>query len=272
MDNQYLTIQKIDHREISSYWNSIDNKFKGDYSVNYLMGKNHEQIAKHRFGKDLLFILENLPEERERFLDLGCGTGNYLEKLSKYFTYCDGVDISKYSCNIARKRFSHEKKIKIYCQDVILFKLNKEYDLVNISEVLMYLNDDEVMKVLTNINKNLKKNGKLILRESVAKIKSIYLGKNSHQTIRRTINHLKQLFHTSGFDIETVSQNLDYNYAWIITLSLYLFPFLLKNNKFVFFYLNNTIIRFLFLNIPLKILMLFKKNFILQYYFVLQKR
>jgi len=260
-------IKKINYDELFNYWQDIDSKLKGQYAANYLM--DNEIIAKFRFFKDLNFILSNLPKERDRFLDLGCGTGNYLLILYKYFQYCEGIDFSSYAVDVAQKRFIDIDNVKIINKNVIFADFgDAPYDLINIAELLMYLNDEDCLTLLVKIKKALKSNGVLLVRESISTKKTVNLDRGNHKTIRRTMSDFLKLFNKAGFISEKIKQNKDYNYAWMISLYCKFFPALLKNEKFIFFSLSNPVTRFIFFQIPLWLMMVLRKNSFIHYYFV----
>lgn len=53
-------------------------------------------------------LLDNLPKKQQlKILDLGCGTGGFLNKLKKKYQNVTGIDISPEMLKIARKKYSH---------------------------------------------------------------------------------------------------------------------------------------------------------------------
>lgn len=265
-------VDPINYIKTTTFWDKIDNKLQGKYSMNYLMQKKHELLAIHRFRKDLNFIISNLPIRRKRFLDLACGSGNYLERLAPYFTYSEGIDNSQMFIKIAKKRFAKNKAIKIRRENIIQCKLIGIFDLINIGEVFVYLNDEDLLKLFKTLNKHMNKNTIITLRESTANKYNINYIKGKHKTIRRTLNHYKKLFRSCDLQIKKIILNYDYNYSWIAALPLNFFPFLLKNKKFINFYMNNSMTRFFFLQVPFIFFTLIRPNYICQYYFLLKKK
>lgn len=138
-----------------------------------------EQLSKHTQDKleDLLSnvgdmslkrrarrIIEQLdPKEKEKIIDLGCGTGYYLFLLSNLSINLDltGLDYDKKAINEA-KELLREKRIKFVTGDLhkIPFK-DKNFDKAVMSEVLEHVEDDE--KVLKGIYRILKPNGVLVI-------------------------------------------------------------------------------------------------------------
>ncbi len=98
------------------------------------------------------------PEQNNMdILDLGCGTGeisNYLSKFGKVI----GVDFSENSINIARENYKH---IKFLLGDITQINLNKKFDYIYCIGVLHHI--PEVKKALINIKKHSKKTTIIVL-------------------------------------------------------------------------------------------------------------
>lgn len=265
-------IKSLDHNKTANFWNNLDDKVQGEYSVNYLMQKKHELLAIHRFKRDINFIVSNLPLKKRRLLDLACGSGNYLRKLAPLFTYSEGIDNSKLFVKTARKRFAKTKTIKIRLENIINCKLLGKFDLIIIGEVFLYLDDIDLLNLLKKVRKHMNKNSVITLRESVINKHDIIHNRGEHKSIRRTLSHYKKLFKTSGLKIKKLESNYDYNYAWIAALPLNFFPFFLRSEKFINFYMNNPVTRFCFLRLPFLFFTFIKPNYISQYYFLLRKK
>ena len=63
-----------------------------------LYDNNHGFVA--RYGEDLINWLR--PEEGERILDLGCGTGSLTSQISQYGARVTGIDASEDMIKIGR--------------------------------------------------------------------------------------------------------------------------------------------------------------------------
>jgi len=74
-------------------------------------------------------------------LDIGCGTGLLSDMLNKLGFDTLGVDISKYSIEIAKKHFLNVKFDVLNVEN--LLKLQKKFDLITLSHVLEHIKDDK---------------------------------------------------------------------------------------------------------------------------------
>jgi hypothetical protein len=93
--------------------------------------------------------------------------------------------------------------------------------------------------------------------------------RDSHLAIRRTLSEYCLLFNKSGFDVILVSQNMYYNYAGLAGLYRRKIS-ILKRLRMSFF--ENKLVEVLLLWVPYKILSIFKKNLIVNYFFILKPR
>lgn len=98
-------------------------------------------------------------EKRLKILDVGCGTGFVLKKLSKYGV-AFGVDISDIALGYCRKRGLHN--IKKAAVSNIPFRDN-EFDLVISLDVLYHKQVGDDILALKEMRRVLKKGGKLIV-------------------------------------------------------------------------------------------------------------
>jgi SAM-dependent methyltransferase len=97
--------------------------------------------------------------------DIGCGTGGNIQALSKY-GLVEGSDVDPYAVN-----FCKEKGLSAEVADMYKLDLEPErYDLITFFEVLSQAEEKDLVEILKNVNKGLKKGGILLLREPALKI------------------------------------------------------------------------------------------------------
>lgn len=111
------------------------------------------------------YIEEYYPNKILKILDLGCSTGNLLEKLSNIFPnyHLAGMDKSQSMVEMAKK-----KKISadIWQGDILQTRL-KEYDVIILSLVLQFIRPLDRESVLHKIYNSLPVGGKIILFEKI---------------------------------------------------------------------------------------------------------
>lgn len=263
-----LSALQLDYPRIKRYWSRIGAELRGNYSVNYLMNMDDEAIAVHRFYGELQFVLGHLPSRRKRFLDLGCGTGNLTRELAKVFTSGEAVDFSRYAVSVARLKLKLYTKVTIACADVRRFPIKGTYNLIHIAELLMYLQDTDVVRLLSQVRKHIAPDGKIILRESISLGRTTNLNRGGHQTIRRSLEYWHMIFRRAGYRVQSQKQNPEYNFSWMVVLLAGWFPRKFGRDRILVFLLENKISRH-FLLLILKALMITRRVYC-QYYFVLQ--
>ncbi len=92
---------------------------------------------------------------KKNVLDLGCGNGNQSMMWSSLNFNVDAVDIRKQKI----------KNVNFIQKDIRDFKIKKnKYSIIIINFVFHYLEKEEALKILSEIKKNIKKNGYLFFK------------------------------------------------------------------------------------------------------------
>jgi len=133
---------------------------KAPYSV---LAKLYDKVMKEKEGLQdeyLEFVKSNFPNKETKILDVACGTGNLIKKLSYFYKNIEGVELSKEMANLSRKKTSK----KIYQVDMTNFNLKKKYDLIlcTFDSLNYFLNEESLKKSFKNFYRHLKENGFLI--------------------------------------------------------------------------------------------------------------
>jgi SAM-dependent methyltransferase len=135
--------------------------------------KLYEELAEYYFSieshhreirNDITFIKSFIPVgNRVSILDLGCGTGEHLEILSRDGHRCAGIDSSRQMLAVARRRGNGA--IEYDQRSVVDFDYFEEFDIViSLFGSLDYvLDDDEFDAVLWNIWRALRAGGVALL-------------------------------------------------------------------------------------------------------------
>jgi len=104
-------------------------------------------------------ILKYAPSNK-RILDVGCGTGALGREFKKKGNVVYGIDISKKSIEIAKKRLDKVIQIDLETEVDLPFK-EESFDLIIFGDVLEHFRDP--FSALNNIKKYLKKDGQIII-------------------------------------------------------------------------------------------------------------
>ena len=122
-------------------WNYLDNKKEG-----------------MRNGLIANYIRDNF-NNSVSILDLGCGSGVLQKKLSGYYSYYTGVDISDEAINSARGL--EDEKTMFRSEDLTSFIPKRKYDCIVFNESLYYL--DNPLKTLGKYKSFLNEDGVIII-------------------------------------------------------------------------------------------------------------
>lgn len=112
-----------------------------------------------------------ITDEQSKILDIGCGIGRWAEIFKeKDMTLYQGIDISEKLIAVAAKVYNDNEKIQFYSKDPIEFFAtnNSKFDIVILSSVLNYINDTELQKIFTEIEKFTNKNALIYFRMPIS--------------------------------------------------------------------------------------------------------
>ena len=108
--------------------------------------------------KKLKIVTEFLPKGK-KFLDIGCGTGELLNRINNRYCKLVGIDIDKNSVKFATQKIKYRKNISIIQSSLKDFK-GKNFDVCVALDFLEHLDNPRL--ALNKIYKLLKEGGKVI--------------------------------------------------------------------------------------------------------------
>lgn len=120
-------------------------------------------------GGESIFYLFDLFSRQDGFenqtiLDAGCGTGQRVIDIAKYFKKANfvGVDFSKTSISIAKEQALHDNVTNIdFCYgDIRTYQSEKKFNIINLNGVLHHIKNSK--DVLHNVASNLDDDGILV--------------------------------------------------------------------------------------------------------------
>ena len=138
------------------------------------------QIKSHRMTY-ILDQINNRDIKNFKILDVGCGGGIICEPLARLGAKVTGIDFAPNNIKAAKIHSKKNKlKINYIYKDIEKSNLDEKFDIILMFEVLEHL--DNWKKTISNIKKNLNKNGKIIIstinRNYLSKLLAIGIGEN----------------------------------------------------------------------------------------------
>lgn len=197
--------------------------------------KSYEDVADDKYISQIKFkkfYFEKLCNKISRFISKNMNTleiGSYYgvlgsvlkDKVKNY----SGLELSKHGSNYAKKNYN----LNIYNESIEShLKKNIKYDLIIMADVMEHFNDP--FKVLSQINKLLNRNGKLILTTfNIDSFYAKFTGKNYHWIIPF------HMVYFSNKTLETFGKNNNFKLVKILNDPRYTsFGYLVEKLKLIF--------------------------------------
>lgn len=140
-------------------------------------------------------ILEALPsaDQHPLILDFGCGTGSLLEALSFEGIDAIGVDISPGLLKRCRDRNIHKALRIVQVNGKELPFHDASFDAIAVYIVLMYIADDELVRLLREFARVLKPSGRLIVMEQFRRHRRLVLEQGKLHRDPDSFMHIAEL-------------------------------------------------------------------------------
>jgi ubiquinone/menaquinone biosynthesis C-methylase UbiE len=200
----------ISSTNVNEFWKHRS-RDEGLQSV--LLGKSCNNVEQNHRNEVEKKLLLSLLEKHSKFsnklsvLDLGCGIGRWYVNLKDHVEYYTGIDASFNFIKESKDHFKNEKNCN-FCQcnleNLKSSSFKNKYDLVIITGVLMYINDNFIGKILSELLDIVKTSGAFYIQESVSTLSErLTLDKFyssdlncDYSAIYRTENEYKTFFKT----------------------------------------------------------------------------
>jgi len=160
----------IDGESVKTFWNNNAKKDSSLKSVllGYDFGENSADLHNKKEAK---IVLDFIGNDKKTILDIGCGIGRWAYNLKTVIKKYDGIDFSDEFVKAANNNFKDHNEINFFCMsatDINPTKLSEKYDVVIVTEVSMYINDDELEKLYNFINLFTQKNSLLYIQDTTS--------------------------------------------------------------------------------------------------------
>ena len=185
----------------------------GTYNSKYyepleqMMAIRHQYMSKilrEHSGQDIYEFFKN-----KKILDLGCGTGEFLNNYYGMGAECSGIDIEN---NFKIKNKINFKLINIEANK-FLKNCKKKFDVIFLFEFLEHLEEQDKYQLFENLTKNLNKNAYIFLSTLNKNLLSKYLAIDIAENLLKLLpkkTHDFNLF-LSPSKLQSISQKYNLN-------------------------------------------------------------
>ena len=172
-----------------------------------MMAIRHQYMSKilrDHSGQDIYEFFKN-----KKILDLGCGTGEFLNNYYSMGAVCSGIDIEN---NFKIKNKINFKLINIEANK-FLKNCKKKFDVIFLFEFLEHLEEQDKYQLFENLTKNLNKNAYIFISTLNKNLLSKYLAIDIAENLLKLLpkkTHDFNLF-LSPSKLQSISQRYNLN-------------------------------------------------------------
>ena len=184
-------------------------KYNKEYyePLEQMMAVRHQYMSKilrDHTDQDIYNFFQN-----KQVLDLGCGTGEFLNNYFEMGAQCTGIDIEK------NFKLKNKKNFNLYNLDANTFLKNckKKFDVIFLFEFLEHLEEQDKYQLFENLTKNLNKNAYIFISTLNKNLLSKYLAIDIAENLLKLLpkkTHDFNLF-LSPSKLQSISQKYNLN-------------------------------------------------------------
>ncbi len=201
----------IDYEVVRRYFN--DAADGASVAASY-MAHGHDlppDAVRYRFEVERRTIADWLDEvpKSANVLDAGCGAGAWTTVFADRYARVFAIDSSSSMVEAARQHTRNAPNVEITEGDVRVDLPDREFQLAYLGGLCMYLNDDDVVALLSDLKDRVRGTGAIVLRESTV-LRKRRAATGHYQAEYRTVGDYDELFARVGFSRVETRRNYGY--------------------------------------------------------------
>lgn len=213
------TIITIDNSSVNDFFKDRASKYNQNNPLKAVLYQdNNPQIAIDRDLKEKkkLLPLLNLIKST-KVLDIGCGIGRWAKTMAPLVNKYHGTDLMPQFIDIAKeecKEFSNVTFQSISAQEITDTSIDGKFNLIFISGLLMYLNDNEIRNLFNVLNSYMENYCQILIREPIGIEERLTLNKVwseelqcEYSAVYRTKFELASIIESSLTNLELVNSD-----------------------------------------------------------------
>lgn len=213
--------EDIEYDKVKSFF---DNRYDKGLEDDLLIGiYENKEIAEKRNQEQGKLMLETIDFDGKKVLEIGCGGGRFVEFIHDKCSEYVGIDYTEKHIESAKKNY-HFDNCKFQVMSAVDIKIDEllvkpPFDVILISQVLLFINDEDLLELMNVINKITNPNKQLFITETKAHdsrltLKDFYSDslEDDYNAIYRTKKDFLDFFNTLNCnEIDTYDMFMDTN-------------------------------------------------------------
>lgn len=202
---------KVNYAKINHYWHNATPSILGPYMMD---GFGFPSSAgQFRFQAERLIVKRLIQDQGINYhsmLDLGCGIGYWTEHFAGQFTKVTAIEASTPLFDAMKQRCSTYSNVNAVQGNVLLFVPDTTYSMVFLGGMLMYLNEHDVIALLSRLIPFIEKGGIILCRETTVSEGTVTRD-GDYQAVYRSMQTYRDIFEKSNLNLVKSEPNLPYN-------------------------------------------------------------
>ena len=199
----------LDYGAVYRYWNKATPSILGPY----VMDGYGFPASAGRFRLEAEFriagrMIREVPDD-STVLDLGSGIGHWTEYFAQRFRKVVSVEASEPLYEALQRRCARYGNVTTVRGDVLSFEPNERYGLMFFGGMLMYLNQGDIVTMLTRLRPFLEPHGVMLCRETTLR-SGAFLREGGYQAIYRSPATYRRIFTQCALSVTQVTRNTPY--------------------------------------------------------------
>ena len=142
----------------------LNNFWKSDEGNNWFKRNENEIRKKTLMDENVIDVIKKYNMNKKNILEIGCSDGSRLNYMSEEFKDSNyfGIDVSDLAIESGKKLYKHIKFLNIGANDLNSLEDNF-FDIIIFGHCLMVIDVNSFQKIVSEINRLLKKNGHIFI-------------------------------------------------------------------------------------------------------------
>jgi SAM-dependent methyltransferase len=196
-----MSAKRIDSESLCHWWSSQAQDNPATAGMLGFYGSEPSKMMYRQWKEWSRFLKIARLKRGMRVLELGCGGGRWTTAIARKVGSVTGVDFSAEMVAIAEKNARHADldNVAFAVARAQEFAVSESFDLIYLSGVDQYIDDDDMQKLLGHARSMLAPGGILIDRVTISHGARLFSDDGGYQAIYRTAKELIALFEAGGF-------------------------------------------------------------------------